>query len=78
MDNKPNQTVYLKSINFGSGDWALFESFLRGELDDCFKSLAKAGKTGLSWEESLEMRGRAAYIQRLLGLKTMPVVDPQL
>ena len=78
MDNKPNQVAYLKSINFGSGDWAQFESFLRGELDDCYKSLAKAGKNGLSWEETLEMRGRAAYINRLLDLKRMPAVSPQL
>lgn len=71
-----SQVENLKGINFVGGDWARFESFLRQELDDCYKRLANAGKTGLSWEETLEMRGRAAYINRLLGLKNQPVVNP--
>lgn len=50
--------------------WAEFEKFLEGELLATYKKLANPHTTSAETEQA---RGRAAFISKLLTLKTGPV-----
>lgn len=59
-----------------SGDWEDFVSFLKKELLDTQSALCRLD---LEEAKTQQMRGRAAYIQKLLNLGktagTMPALD---
>jgi hypothetical protein len=56
-------------IDFTSGDWQEFERELQKDLLDAYKTLANPATTR---EMTEQYRGRAAYIGKLLALKSLP------
>lgn len=54
-------------VNFKSPEWEKIEAWLRTELLDTYKELAS---TSISSEKTEQLRGRAAYITKLLDLGT--------
>lgn len=56
-------------IDFTSGDWQEIEIMLNKDLMDCYKNLANVDTTR---EKTEQYRGRAAYISKLLSLKSLP------
>lgn len=51
--------------------WLAFEKYLEGELLASYRKLANAATTPAETEQA---RGRAAFITKLLSLKTGPIV----
>lgn len=59
-----------KFVADNKGGWAVVTAYLRDELDDTYKKLANLDTTPVVTEQ---LRGKAAFINKLLGLYTVPV-----
>ncbi len=53
-----------------SPQWLQFETYLEGELQQTYRKLASLG---LPPAETEQARGKAAFINMLLSLKTTPI-----
>jgi len=56
-----------------SGEWAKFTGWLENELQSVYKKLAAHDTTA---EETQQLRGKAAFINKLLGLGKGPYTPP--
>lgn len=56
-----------------SNEWQELRRWLEGELQDTYRQMCRLQATN---DETQQMKGRAAYISKLLGLGTPPAGVP--
>jgi hypothetical protein len=58
----------IPRISYGGQEWSEVERWVRGELLDIYKVLAKPDTT---WEQTLALRGQASVYEKMLEFKNI-------
>lgn len=62
---KPNKP----EISYNTREWDLIEAWLKDELQETYKELARPDQTE---EKTQQLRGKASFISMMLDFKTLP------